>query len=462
MSATQVKRTPKASGPQPGDVLFINPSVILMDSNVRFKLVPTRISALMEDILSDAQAGGPGVRSPIEVEPLTKEEKAANPGKEYRLQTGAYRTTSVLELNDKKKAGLSIQAIVRNVATPLDRLKRQLSENTQRQNMTYMDVAYAIDRMEKEGMTKPDIRSFFPRLGKNNKLEPASNSWINICHSFLDFTADIKTRINDGRIGFESARILRNKERDLWDTIIKQIEDDRLKVIDKESKEEAKYLSDQKKEAEAADKEANLQKALDDAKALVVESTQAVLEAQKAAVEKSDIAAAAYKHNSANMGNKNKEIKDAAKKALDTAEEGLKSATAQVKSAEDTHAKNLKALDKAQQVYNKYHEIEAETPATPPPVASPRLPQQVPAPVSPAAPIKPSEVDRAAHSQGSKDKVKPRTLKEVRDGFDSLRMLSSARQKKVKMLSELLLTFLDNQCNDAELTLACADLLGEK
>src|SRR5271154_6125963 len=150
-----------------GELVRLDPAVILADSNTRFSLKPSRVESLAKSILERGE-----VLEPVEVEKID----ASVNGHQYRLTTVFYRLAAVSQLN-LTGAGLTVPAIIRPIPTPQERLRRQLAENMERENQSPMDQAVAIESLLASGLTKMEVREIFSRPGgrKGNKIQPASN-----------------------------------------------------------------------------------------------------------------------------------------------------------------------------------------------------------------------------------------------------------------------------------------------
>ena len=256
----------------------IEPGLILADDNARFGLKQTRIDSLAQDIVYQG-----GIQVPLEVEKLD----TPADGKEYRLTKGHYRLAAATQLNAEQDAGLQVPCIIRTPASGLDRLKLQLSENLERENLSPMDVAVAIKRLLDAGVSKMDVRNIFRRAGgrKGLKLQPASNSFINMMLSFLEFPKATQEKIHDGRVPVSAAYELSKSPREKWDKILADAEADRLSEIDREEKDEEKFLEREKKLAEATQKEKEALAAVEKQKALVEAADKAAHEKGQKAVE---------------------------------------------------------------------------------------------------------------------------------------------------------------------------------
>src|SRR5271154_1872811 len=72
-----------------GELVRLDPAVILADSNTRFSLKPSRVESLAKSILERGE-----VLEPVEVEVIPNPEN----GQKYRLTTGFYRLAAVVGL----------------------------------------------------------------------------------------------------------------------------------------------------------------------------------------------------------------------------------------------------------------------------------------------------------------------------------------------------------------------------
>jgi len=231
------------------------------------------------------------VLEPVEVEKID----ASVNGHQYRLTTGFYRLAAVASLN-LTGAGLTVPAIIRPIPTPQERLRRQLAENMERENQSPMDQAIAIQSLLSSGLTKMEVREIFARPGgrKGNKIQPASNSFINMTLSFLELPKTIQEKIHDGRVGVAAAYELTKVPADKRQLVLEKAEEERQKALEREEKDEEKLLAQEKKqEAEKTARVAAL-KGVTDAEALVT-AAKAKLD------EKTRAAGLAYDHSKSKL-----------------------------------------------------------------------------------------------------------------------------------------------------------------
>ncbi len=258
-------------------VVRLKPEQIKVLSNVRFNLKAARIARLSEDIL---EAGG--VEVPITVFELETPEN----GYTHGLITGGYRTASVTKLNKEKGAGLTLPAIVRAAPDTASLVRQQIRENMERENMSTMDEALAIKQALEAGIPKPEVRKMFARPNAKGKLEAASNAFVNMLVSFLDFPKAIQARIHNNEIGVKAAYELRKAPSDKWEAILSRLEQDRQDEIELESKLEEKYLADIAKDEKKNKRQIELKAELETAEKELAEATEKKVAASKAATEK--------------------------------------------------------------------------------------------------------------------------------------------------------------------------------
>lgn len=249
-------------------IVNIDPNIILADDNTRFNLKADRIESLAQSIKDQS-----GVIEPLEVEPVEGAGEF-----QYRLTAGYYRLAAIKHLNVTQGAGMTAPCIVHINPTPLDRLRRQLAENVERENMSPMDHAVAIKKLMDAGVPRVEIRAVFPQPGgrKGAKIQPASNSWLNMRLSMLTLPKGIQEKIHAGRIPVSTAWQLTKVDADKRQSVLDRIDAEYKKGQEREEKEEEKFLSEEKTNAEKAKKIADAKAQLDEAEK-VQKETQAEL-----------------------------------------------------------------------------------------------------------------------------------------------------------------------------------------
>lgn len=260
----------------PNVILQLDPNTVLADDNTRFNLKETRIQTLADSIVNQG-----GIIEPVEVEPLAE----AKDGFLYRLTLGFYRHAAVKHLNITQAAGLTLPAMLHTTNSPVERLKRQLAENIERENQSPMDVAIAVKRLMDVGIPRIEIRQMFSRPGgkKGGKVQPASNSFINMMASFLELPKSVQEKIHLGIVGVGAAYQLTKVDKDKQVSILEKAESERQRALEQEEKDEERFLTQQKKQEETQTKLEQAKTVLATSEAKVKESTEA-LEKQTALV----------------------------------------------------------------------------------------------------------------------------------------------------------------------------------
>ncbi len=353
-----------------GGLIHLDPSSILATENSRFGLKDSRIESLAADI---ADKGG--VMLPVEVE--------SEGDKGYRLVSGFYRLAAVQLLN-KQGAGLTLPALLVSTASPLERLRRQLSENMERENQSPMDRATAIKKLFDAGVSRMDVRNIFSAPGgrKGLRVQPASNSHINMTLSFLDLPKPIQAKIHDGSVGVAAAHELVKTAPEKRDEVLAKAEKERELAIAREEKEEESFLARERKGQEAVEKvktaETELSKARD-----------TLTQAEETHAAKVDAEATAYKAKASLSP------KSAPKKTKEKLDEQFRAASLETKGAERAVEVARKAVTKNETRIAKTSETVA--------AATERLRKAREA--KGKKPVSPGAVKKAAKETGGKDTV---------------------------------------------------------
>lgn len=316
------------------NTVMLPPEALLVTGNIRFGLKSYRVDALAGSIQEFGR-----VHTNLKVEALPE---PGPHGELYSIREGHYRHAAVAKLN-KSGAGLELPCTVEPATEGLERLKFQISENLDRENLSPMDMAIAIKELLDAGLQKVEIRQMFQRPGgrKGMAMQPMSNSTLNIYVSFLEFPKPIQKKIHDGTLGVADAYKLTTKPKELWTEILEAAEASRIKGIDSEEAQETKFLEGEQKAAE--------QKAKEDADKAALEAAQKVAEVAKAdAQAKLDAAAVAYKAAQA-VPAKDKDAKKAAAEKFTAAETEAKVAEKAATSAQTEADKLQKKVETAQQ-----------------------------------------------------------------------------------------------------------------
>lgn len=229
----------------------LHPSLIDPNpNNARFSLRKQRIKELAEEI---KVAGG--IMEPIEVKPIE--------GGRYQVSFGDYRLAAANLLLDEGALDITVPAIIKDTPDGKDAILRNLMENLGRQDLTLMDQASAAQKMLDAGVDKLQVRTLLKRAGRK---EPVSNSWLNSTLGFLTLPKKIQNDIHEGKYDWQAAADLvkvQASNPDKITEVVAKLEEQRKKDIERENKEEEKYLNAIAK-AEEAEVEAktSLEKAL--------------------------------------------------------------------------------------------------------------------------------------------------------------------------------------------------------
>ena len=326
------------------EVIMVPTSELMAFPNVRFGLKKERVAALAESI---EQFGR--VHTPVKVEILSE---PGPRGEKYGIIDGNYRHAAATLLN-KKGAGLELPCVVEDHTEGVDRLRLQLSSNTDRTDMSPMDEAVAIKTLLDSGLNKTETRELFKRPGLGGKRVPMSNALLNMYVSFLYFPKPIQTKIHEGVLGVAKAYKLSKTPKELWNDIVKEAEETRDREFEEENKMEEKFLAEQRKQEETeaklkADKEAlqTAEKLAADAEAALhakMEEAAVAYKAQQAAAKADKETKARVK---AEFEAKESEAK-AAEKALVTTTEAVEKLRRKVESAVQTAADRKAKLEHA-------------------------------------------------------------------------------------------------------------------
>ena len=311
-------------------IVMLDPTKIKADKNYRFGLLKTRVESMKDSIIEQG-----GVQTAIEVVELEGDENFT-----HEVIDGHYRLAGTLKANDSG-AGLEIPAEIHEPLSDIDRVKRQLMHNTEREDNSPMDDARAMKALLDAGTPRIEIRTLFKRRSVGNQIQPASNSFVNMTISFLELPRKIQKDIHEGLVGVAAAYELMKAYKNAQakgldpkakvDEIYEDAKVETLKRLEEEDAYETKFLESEKKAAQQDEKVEAAKKALADAKA----EAEKVVAALNSANSRYDEAFAAKK----------KAADAEAKKAAD---EAFKAAEAVAREAERLKAVKQKEVAKAE------------------------------------------------------------------------------------------------------------------
>lgn len=328
---------------------MLPPEALLANKNIRFGLKKYRIDSMAQSILDIGK-----VEANLKVEPLS--EPGPN-GEKFLVRDGHYRHAAASKLN-KEGASVMLPCEIEAATNENDRSKLQITANIEREDMSPMDMAVAIDRLIKERMAKVEISKLFSRPGgrKGLAMQPLSNAMLNIYLSFLEFPKKVQGYVHDGILQVADAYKLAQRvktgvvTKEQFDAIIADAEAERQALMDFEDKLGAKLEEDEKKKADEDAKAKANQEALEKAKALAdkaQEDAEKALEVAAYALKAKSQAKTPEEKAAANEAFKAQEAaaKTAEKAASDAAKEAQKLADKEAKRQADADERRKKLED---------------------------------------------------------------------------------------------------------------------
>lgn len=389
-------------------ILQLDPSKVVAEGNIRYGLKAYRVADLAESI---ANLGG--VQVPVLVQ--------ANGKGSYKLVDGFYRHAAVEKLN-KDGAGLKLPAVLVTVADETERVKRQISANMDRENMSPIDIAVAAHKLLDAGVPRPEVLKVFRRPGgrKGLAMQDASPAWLRMMLSFLNFPKKVQNMIHEGTLPVSAAYQLSRLPEAEWERVLERAEKDRQAEIDREERENDKLTKEEEKVNADATKLAELTTARDAAAAALA------LEATK--VEAATTAATEAAKVPENFLLLEPDVKKAIAEKLGAAKADLRGAEKARDAAQKELDKAQKALDAVANPQPKADKAETTEPAK---VAKPAK----------KAVVSEGDVKKAAKAEGVKPKkVTPLTLSEIRADVAEL---VKDKNKLVKTVGAVMSAWLD-------------------
>lgn len=406
-------------------LVYLNPQKILADDNARFSLKKTRIDSLKASIL---EVGA--VLVPVEVEPL----EPIVQGCTHRLTAGFQRLAAVLALNAEQNAGLTIPAIVRDLPDDKTRLLHQITENLERDNLSPMDRAIAIKKLFDNGVERGEIRRIFSAAGgrKGNTVQPMSNSMVNISLRLLELPKAIQEKIHNGLVGLAAAYELGKVPPEKRQAVLDRAETDRIAQVDREDKDEKRYIEAEQKVAQSELQEAEALSAAEQAKKDIIDAEKLVAERTK---------------RFAQLNNAIKVMETPVQKEqveeMKAAEVDLKAAQ---KTSKDAKNRAAKALDKAKTAAETAEENKAKLEAARKAVKPKK--------------VGPGDVQKAAKSVGATPGAVPMKLSDFRVMLLK-DMTKDSVPAKVRLIADAVRYCLDGGGTTKELIHTLAVITGE-
>jgi DNA repair exonuclease SbcCD ATPase subunit len=315
-----------------------------------------------------------------------------------------------------------------------------LSENVDRKTLSPMDTGAAIKAMLDAGFTRLQVRETFKRPSgpKANVLQPASNAWVNMMQSFLDLPKPIRDKIHSGIIGVAAAYELTKLPLDRQAEVVAAAEAELARQIEKDEKEEEKFLKSHTKLEEATKAEAETEKKLDDATA-ELEITE------RALALKEEEQAIAFKNLKKAEQSKDREAKKAAKEAFDALDADVKGLA---KKRTTLAGERVKLTAAKEKVATSLGELRK------------RLEEgRKPSAKAPRKAIGSGDVKKAAKETGAGSEHVAPTLSEIRKTMDEL---SLAPQPKLSMIGTSLKKYITGVIPQGALLRELLVFTGEK
>lgn len=327
-------------------LVMVDPADILADDNIRFGLKKLHVESLANSILELGE-----VTTPIEVEERDTVSITKEYPQHYRLTVGFGRHAAAAMLNKEKNAGVLLPARVKTLGDMVTRLKRQITENNERENLSPMDKALAISKLLIADVPRVEIRRIFAAPGgrKGLALQPLSNSSLNIHLNMLELPKAIQEKIHDGRIGVAAAYELGKVPADKRTAVVERAEADRQRAMDIEEKDEEKLLNQEKKLT-------TVQEEASKATSEMEEAESAVLAAQELIVTRQDALRSAQKEP---MGD-GRGYLELTPDEKGKVSEKLKAIEAELKAAEKIHKDAAKNVDKLKGRVKKASDLAAQ------------------------------------------------------------------------------------------------------
>jgi len=379
-----------------GTLAYLEPESIEMSENTRFGLKQSRVDSIAQSIMEMG-----GVMVPGEVDELDHPIGDYR----YRLTAGAYRLVAILQVN-REGAGLLFPAMIVSPANAEERLRRQLTENMERENQTPMDQATAIRQLLDNGVAKMEIRNIFSRPGgrKGVRTQPASNSFINMTLSFLDLPKDTQRKIHEGAVGVAAAYQLTRVPPDKREEVLEKAEKEREAEVKKAEKEEEKFLASEKKGQGAIEKQQDMERDLEVAK-------ETLAKAEKNLADRTELEVAAYKEKASLKPS------SAPKKTLEKLNEQFRAAEAEAKTAR-------RAVEVARNAVVKREDKTAK--ATEVAEAKPEKDKK-----AKVVKLGPEHIKKAAKQTGASTGLVAPSSKNIRDTFRTLALPPDCKTRRI-------------------------------
>lgn len=259
-----------------------------------------------------------------------------------------------------------------------------------------MDRAVAMKNLLDQGVNRSEVRRIFAVPGgrKGTMRAPMSNSMLNIHLRFLELPKTVQEKLHSGTLTWAAAYELGRVTPDKRADVLKRAEEELARQMEREERDEAKYLDTERKLAEAEQTATTTATALELARAAIVEATN--LHAARTEAYRQVQKEVGEAVTSKGATDKDKKV---AGEKLKAAETDLKAAEKAIKDAKNEVAK---LSDKVGTAKEKADEIRARLEA-----------QRKALKNKPKAAVGPKAVKEAAVAEGAGGTV-PLTLQDIR------------------------------------------------
>jgi ParB family transcriptional regulator, chromosome partitioning protein len=169
----------------PVDEIFVDPGRNLR----RFESDPESVKELAESIIARGQLQAVGVR------------RLETGDKPYELKFGYRRAAAVQYANDHLGADLTLVARIVTEEEE-EAMLMNLAENRERKELTYMDLAFAIDRLiALPGAKAKDVADKFKK----------SMAWVSLIRALLKLPLKFQKAVHTGELPYKVARVMQNQ-----------------------------------------------------------------------------------------------------------------------------------------------------------------------------------------------------------------------------------------------------------
>lgn len=295
------------------EVVSLSLDQLVLGENIRCELKPYKIEHLARQI---QEAGR--IHTALKVEP--------HDNGTYMIREGYYRYAAALWL-EEHGVSITLPCIIEPVTqSRLERIKKQLSENRDRENLSPLEIGNTIHMMLEEGMPRAEILKHFSRPGGRGKtptMEPLSETAYSYYTRYRELPAEAQQMLHHGTLGVTVAnRFLDERDPKKRAQLLAYAEEKRQERI---AEDEARDQHLEKLKSENTKNLATLAKNQETVKV----KTKEIGELQKEYAQQKTVSAAAFKE----IGNLKGEQRKAAYAAYQAKEVVTKEAKSKLNAA---------------------------------------------------------------------------------------------------------------------------------